>query len=266
MQQTIKQFSIFIVAFFLIWFALSRINFMGNEKIEKLSTKNEENLGDLFLKQLYKSYNKIENDSLTGIINEIKDHIKKSNDCDTAAISLYVIRNEEINAFAFPGRNIVVYSGLIEYSRSPEELASVIAHEMAHIEKNHVMNKLTKDVGIALITALINNSGNGEMIGEMVQMISSNYYSRDLEDEADATAVEYLSNAGIDPATLANFLYRFSNDYKDIPKELEWISDHPIAKERAAEILELSKGKVFNQTQIIDSTTWAYVKQNIQMN
>ncbi len=264
MQQAIRQFSIFIVAFFLIWFALSRINYLVNDKIQTLSSKNEKNLGDLFLQQLFKSYNKIENDSITGIINEIKNHIKNNNECDTAAISLYVIRNEEINAFTFPGRNIVIQSGLIEYCKSPEELASVIAHEMGHIEKDHVMKKLTKEVGISLLTALISNNNNGEMIGEMAQMISSNYYSRDLESEADASAIDLLANAGVDPSTLANFLYRFSNDFKDIPKELEWVSTHPIAKERAAEILVLSKDRSFEPSEIIDSVAWAYVKKEIQ--
>jgi predicted Zn-dependent protease len=139
-----------------------------------------------------------------------------------------------------------------------------MAHELAHIEKDHVMKKLTKEIGITLISAIISGNGNREMIGEMIHMISSNHYSRDLESEADAVAVEYLANANINPENLANFLFRFSNDYADVPKQLEWVSTHPIAKERAAEILNLCNEIDIEEKPVIDANRWEHLKTEME--
>jgi beta-barrel assembly-enhancing protease len=259
-QKTATQLVIFIGAFFLLWFALSRINYTGTEKYKELSEQKEKLLGDLLIKQILNTNNEIENDSVTTILNKIKKLICIRNNIDTSSINLYLIKNHEVNAYAFPGNNMVVHSGLILFCESPEELAAVIAHEIAHIEKNHVMQKLTKEIGISLLSAIIGNNNN-EIVGEITRMISSNYYSRDLESEADEVAVKYLANAGVNPSVLANFLFRFTQNYPDLPKELEWVSSHPIAKERAAEILSQSESISFEEIPILDDNLWQYLHQ-----
>ncbi|HBH49686.1 MAG TPA: hypothetical protein DDX98_13665 [Bacteroidales bacterium] len=264
MEKILRQLLIFVGSFFLLWFALSRINYTGAEKLQEISENRENLLGELFIEQLTIANQEIEHGSIPKNTNYIFNHICESNNVDTSSIKLLVIHNEDINAYAFPGRHIVIHSGLIKYCKTPEELASVMAHELAHIEKDHVMKKLTKEIGITLISAIISGNGNREMIGEMIHMISSNHYSRDLESEADAVAVEYLANANINPENLANFLFRFSNDYADVPKQLEWVSTHPIAKERAAEILNLCNEIDIEEKPVIDANRWEHLKTEME--
>jgi len=237
--KTLRQFVILFGAFFLVWFALSRIEFIKPERTEKLSKQKEEILGKLFIDQVLSQHDTCRIDTVVQTIQNLMYHLCRSNNIDTQSIRLHLIHHSEVNAYAFPGRHIVLHSELVQYCNNPGELAAVLAHEVAHIEKNHVMKKLTREVGIVLITAVISGGNNGEIVGEMVHTLSSNHYSRELESEADAVAVKYLAQAGINPLGLSDFLFRLSKD-QDPLIPIQWISTHPESNQRVAEILELS--------------------------
>lgn len=261
-QKIVGQFTIFISVFFLLWFALSRINFTGTETFQEISTKNENRLGEILVKQILLSSKEIENDSIATTLEIIKTRICTDNNISTN-INLFVINSEEINAYAFPGSNIVLHSSLIKFCETPEELAAVMAHEIAHIQENHVMKKLSQEVGITLLSTIIGNDYNGKIIREIINMISTNAYSRELETEADAVAVEYLANSNINPENLASFLFHLSRNNHDLPKELEWVSSHPIAKKRAAEILKLSKKHKVVEEPILSESAWNFTQNEL---
>ncbi|QQS49946.1 MAG: M48 family metallopeptidase [Bacteroidota bacterium] len=257
--KTLRQFVILFGAFFLIWFALSRIEFIKPETTEKLSKQKEETLGKLFIDQVLSQNDTCRTDSVVYTIRNLMKHLCRSNNIDTQSIQLHLIHHSEINAYALPGRHIVLHSALVQYCNNPEELTAVLAHEVAHIEKNHVMKKLTREVGIALLTAVISGGNNGEIVGEMVHTLSSNHYSRELESEADATAIKYLVQAGVNPLGLSDFLFRLSKD-QDQLISIPWISTHPESNKRVAEILELSQTEQYTEQAIIDSVAWASIK------
>ena len=165
--KTLRQFVILFGAFFLVWFALSRIEFIKPERTEKLSKQKEEILGKLFIDQVLSQHDTCRIDTVVQTIQNLMYHLCRSNNIDTQSIRLHLIHHSEVNAYAFPGRHIVLHSELVQYCNNPGELAAVLAHEVAHIEKNHVMKKLTREVGIVLITAVISGGNNGEIVGEM---------------------------------------------------------------------------------------------------
>ncbi len=72
----------------------------------------------------------------------------KVNDIDRDKIKVHLLFKDEVNAFALPDGHLVIFSGLILESENPEELSGVLAHELAHIELNHVMTKLMREVGL----------------------------------------------------------------------------------------------------------------------
>ncbi len=137
-----------------------------------------------------------------------------------------------------PGDQLIVLTGLVDYCKTPEELAGVMAHEIAHIEHDHVMKKLVKEVGIAMLFAIAGGNSSFEIIGEVLQTISSRAFDRDQETEADHYAVKLLSNAHINPAGLSDFLFRLSQESEDMADEMLIISTHPGSSDRAATILE----------------------------
>lgn len=257
------QFITFLCLFFGTWFLLSKIDFTGKIDFKKISKSNEEKLGRSIVDFLKKTNRTVESDSMINIVDSIKNRICSYNNIDTSGIKIHIFYNEEINAFALPGNNIAIYTGIINFCKNPEELSAVIAHETAHVEYKHVIKKLTKEIGIAMLATLAGGNSSGEILGEVVRTISSTAFDREMEREADTSAVRYMIKANIDPVHFADLLFRLSKK-SDIPENFEWISNHPNSKERTAEILKLSKQAKYKDIPIIDTASWNYLKKEIK--
>ena len=137
-----------------------------------------------------------------------------------------------------------------------------MAHEMAHIEHNHIIKKLSKEVGLSLLITIAGGNNSAEILKEITKTITSTAFDRDMERDADATGVQYLAKANIDPSNFANLLFRMSKK-SDVPKNLEWISTHPNTKDRTSEILKLSRKYRFKSLPVVDSSSWEYVKKEV---
>ena len=131
---------------------------------------------------------------------------------------------------------------MIQDCKKTEALQGVLGHEIAHIEKNHVMKKLSKEIGYSVLLAAAGGSKTGEVTRQIFKTLSSTAYDRKLEKEADITSVNYMIKAKIDPKPMADFMYQMAQDNQS-EKYMEWISDHPDSEERAKYILEYIKGK-----------------------
>ena len=253
---------ILLVAFFLLaWFGLSQIDFTGRMDLENLSEEQEQKLGDLMIENMIVRYVEVEKDTVDQVFNEFLDRICEPNDIEKKTIKIHIVNSSEINAFTFPGRHMVIFSGLIEYCENPEELLSVMAHEIAHMEHNHIMQKLTKEIGLAMILAMVGGESSAEIIKEVINTMSSRAFDRSYETEADASAVKYLENTGINPENFANFLFRLSQNEYDI-EILELLSTHPDSEDRAAEILTL-KSDTVTYKEVMDSTQWEFIRETI---
>jgi len=255
MNRVLIQLVTFIFLFFATWFLISQINFTGAIDFKKISRDNEERIGKTVIDFLKTTNKTIENDSVSTVINLIKERICAYNEIDTAKIKIYVFDNSDVNAFALPGNNMVIYSGLIEYCDNPEELCSVMAHEIAHLENKHIIKKLSKEIGISVLIAIAGGEAGSKILKELVKVASSTAFDRNMEREADAAAVKYLSNAHVDPENLANLMVRLSKK-TDVPENFEWVSTHPSSKERAAEILKLKKKYTLNIKPILSDSAW----------
>lgn len=259
----ILQLLVFVCIFFGTWFLLSKIDFTGKIDFKKMSKYNEQKLGDKIVEFLKQSYDQVEDDSVVMLIDKMKERICDNNKINPSTIKILVLKSSDINAFALPGDNLAVFTGIIEFCNNPEELSSVMAHEIAHIQYRHLMKKLTKEVGISVLGTLAGGNSGNEIMRDIVRTISSTSFDREMEREADTTAVRYLAKANINPENFANLLYRLSKK-TDVPENFEWISDHPKSKDRTAEILKLSKKFKFQPTPVLDSASWDYLKEEVR--
>ncbi len=247
-----------------VWFLLSQVDWMKLFNVEQTTRNTEEKIGDLFWDLLKKSETEITSTSVVAPIDSMLSLICEKNQIDHTKIKFHLLRKDDINAFALPNNHLVVYSGLINACENEAELYGVICHEIAHIEKNHVMNKLVKEVGLSVLISMSTGNGNSEMIKEALKRLSSSAYDRKLETEADLTAVDYLIKAGINPEPFANFLYRLSDETKNLPHQIYWISTHPESNERAEKIIEYAlKNKELKAT-TIDSTRFFGLKVKLK--
>ncbi len=141
------------------------------------------------------------------------------------------------NAFALPDNSIVITDQLIAAADHPDEIAGVLAHEVAHIDHHHVMANVIRNVGAGVFFDIVfGGAGLGQAAAIASVNLAALRYSRDDETEADGAALDYLDAAGIDPGALARFFDRMAEitgerTQSDIPTLL---STHPATAERAA--------------------------------
>jgi beta-barrel assembly-enhancing protease len=242
MKKAIFQGVITVLLFLGIWFGASQINWVELFNIETKTQKLEEKVSDLILKVIKQTEQEVTNKMVTEYVNTITSYICTQNEIDTNTIKIHIIHNPQINAFALPNGNIVLYTGLLKQADHLNEIAGVISHEIAHVVLNHVTKKLIKEVGLeTLISMTTISKGNVEIIAETAKLLSSTAFDRNLENEADAQAVAYMLRANLDPEPFANLLLKISEN-QGVPEEyLKWINTHPVSTERAAKILDQIK-------------------------
>lgn len=110
-----------------------------------------------------------------------------------------------------------------------------MAHEIAHMEKNHIIKKLGKEIGLSTLLAI---ASSGTISIEAIRLLTSSAYDRSMEMEADSFAVEYLMKSGINPAPMADMMFRLSLEESTLVKNLTLISTHPNSEDRAESILK----------------------------
>lgn len=238
MKKAFLQFLLLLLIFFSSWLLLSQFNFMRYIHIDRFTQRTEHKIGDMVMESIREQKTEIVNDSVQQILDEIKSRICSSNNINAADIKLHLFSSEEINAFTLPDKHMIIYTGLIKYCKNADELSGVMAHEIAHMQLNHVMKKVAKEAGLAAIVSIGSGGGNPAVVTKIVKLLSSSAFDRRQEAEADAYAVQYLKNAHIDPAALANLFSRLKQD-KPSMSGLDIISTHPALKDRATEILQL---------------------------
>lgn len=133
------------------------------------------------------------------------------------------------NAAAIPGNHIIVFKRMITDTRNSDELAGVLAHEIAHVRRRHVTEALLRELGIG---ALIRLFAGG--IGANAQQIVSLSYTRANEAQADANALLALRRAGIDPRPTARLFARLAKETGEgRGYSVEWLQSHPASGGRA---------------------------------
>ena len=241
MHKAYFQLTLLILLFVGTWQLLSKINFIEFFQIEKLTKESEKKLGKVILDSVRRDNHELNSDDIYTYVENMKSKLCRANNIPDSLISIYIFENDNVNAFTLPNSKIIIYTGLIDYCKTPDELCGVIAHELAHVEHHDVMKKLTREVGSSMMLTLAGGAASGGIGKEIVKIVSSTAFDREQESEADKSAVIYLSNAGVDPTNLANLLFRLSREKNDVPKQFEWLSNHPNSKDRAADILFLMK-------------------------
>jgi predicted Zn-dependent protease len=153
-----------------------------------------------------------------------------------------VADNKQVNAFAAPGGVVVVNSGLIALASTPEELAGVLAHEVAHVEHRHSLSQMIENVGTVAALGMLLGDWSDTIAGSMATQLLSLKYSRNAELDADRYGMQRMIAAGIDPARMADFFDKLSDKDKG-PAATAILSSHPASKERARALREQLAGQ-----------------------
>ena len=163
-------------------------------------------------------------------------------------ITVTAVHNHEVNAYATLGGQVYLNQGLIEQAESPEEIAGVLAHEIEHVRRRHVLENLFVRLGTWGAMQMV--FGDAPSTADMAQMILALRYGRTQEHEADQGGLERLAQAEVDARGFLGFFERMQ---ERAPSKLDFLSDHPSDESRA----ELAKTYLGRKSRpVLDAGEW----------
>ncbi|WP_291728434.1 M48 family metalloprotease [Bernardetia sp.] len=162
-------------------------------------------------------------------IRNLTSKVLASNDIryrDEFVWQVKIIQDDEtLNAFCAPGGYIYVYTGIIKYLDTEDQLAGVMGHEIAHADKRHVTDNLTKAYGYETLFAIFFGNDQGQLAGIAKGLINLSY-GRAAEREADDFSVLYLCDTEYQSNGAAGFFQKIINEGQSSSPP-EFLSTHP---------------------------------------
>jgi predicted Zn-dependent protease len=168
-------------------------------------------------------------------------------------ITIGVITGKTVNAFATLGGHIYVFDGLLQQTKTPEELAGVLAHEIAHVRNRHIIQGVVTSLMSAAGLGMALPDGSAENVGAIHTLLSLRF-SRDQEAEADEQGLERLRASHVDAAGFGQFFTRAAG-LSEAPAIL---SSHP-SNDSRAELAGRFKGYPFKP--ILSEEEWRSLRQ-----
>ena len=242
-----------------------RLPDMGSPADAVLSKSDESQYGRAIMRDIRRSGLVVEDPQLTEYVNEIGHRIAAQTSDGDQQFTFFVVQDSRINAFALPGGYIGVHTGLLEATRSEDELAGVLAHEVAHVTQRHIARAIHASSRQSIVsTALMLGAlvlgaagGNADAVqgamaisqGTAIQQQIN--FTRSNEYEADRIGIGALADAGFDPNGMASFFEVMSRQTPGTPgsRMPDFLMTHPVSTARIAEARNRARNVPF-----VDST------------
>ncbi|MBM3254076.1 MAG: hypothetical protein FJZ16_07480 [Candidatus Omnitrophica bacterium] len=239
-KYNLKSMKVKIILIFLIGVILSGCATVynpatGREELIFIDTPQEVAIGNRVAYQVERQYRISQDPALNERLNIIGKNIAQVCERQDVKYRFFVIREKEINAFSIPGGYVYVNSGLME-KNSDDELAGVLAHEIAHVAARHSIKKMQAVMGYNLLMSLAFSHSEAveveRTVGIAMNLVSLGYERED-EKEADRLAVRYTYKAGYDPYAIITMLEKLQKLEREDPlSTVVFLRSHPPAKER----------------------------------
>lgn len=181
-------------------------------------------------------------------IRRIRDNILASGELKYASRFTWevkIINADVLNAFAAPGGYMYFYSGLIKFLDDEAQFAGVMAHEMAHADRRHVTDNLTKQYGISILLDILlgqNPDTLASIAADWASGLGALAFSRANEYEADEYAVKYLKNTDYSACSLGDFFIKMQAQEGSTERPPVFLSTHPSPEDRLEKINENCAG------------------------
>jgi predicted Zn-dependent protease len=194
--------------------------------------------------RILSAYNGIyEDPRLDGLIRETVEKLVAASERPDQRYRITVLNSPAINAFALPSGELYVTRGLIALANDASEIASVLAHEMAHVVAQHATIREDRARQVALVSRVFDNFGSDPEMSAMAlakSKITLASFSRAQEFEADGIGVGIAARAGFDPYGATRFLtsmgrnsdLRPNTSAQMDPRSPDFLSSHPATPER----------------------------------
>lgn len=222
---------------------------LGDVSQESLSPQQERRLGEDIMREIRADRSYLEDAELSDYLNNLGYRLASHSPDVRQEFEFFVLQDPTINAFALPGGFIGVHTGLLTAAQSESELASVLAHEIAHVTQKHLARmianqKKTALTSIAALAVAILAARSNSQVSEaaiataQASSIQSQLdFTRENEREADRIGLQILVSAGFDPRAMATFFERMQKATRVYDNSApSYLRTHPLTYERIADI------------------------------
>ena len=152
-----------------------------------------------------------------------------------------VIKSNDVNAFVVPGGKVVVYTGLLDIVSSEDELAAVLAHEVAHILARHAAERMTQGSVVELVRMIAYLGFGIPLFSGPLHALFFLPNSRQAETEADTIGVQLAARACYDPMAAARVFRKLGEVEKRSGMAVpEFLRTHPCSERRVENIRSLA--------------------------
>jgi len=249
-----------IVCILILLFSIGLNSFAAERDLAK-----EQKLGKKLSEDIEKKYEVVNDSEKSSLIRQIGHKLSQASEFKGMKYHFKILKKEGPNAFSIPGGYVYVTLDLFDYIQSDDELAGILAHEIAHIVHNHALKQTrdnTKYTLLTILAVLLTREPDVGVLGKLTTITLLNQYSREYEEEADLTAIDLLIKTGYNPVGFLTFLERLYVREMFRPKvDLGIFQTHPDTENR----INYVRDKLMEREIDIDRrVTTDYLKVNIK--
>ena len=192
------------------------------------------------------------------------------------ALSLVIVKNTQLNAFAVPGGVVGVHTGLYHYAQTEGQFASVLTHELAHLSQRHYARNMTRKkgqqvLGMAALLAGILVAANSDSEAGMATIKASQgalidrdlRFSRRFEEEADRIGLQTLVKAGYNPYDMVHMFEQMQRATRYYTTPPEFLLTHPLTAKRIADIENRARSLGASNTPSASTLVYDFIRARV---
>lgn len=251
---------------------------LGDISYATISPQEERRLGEQIMFEVRADRSYLDDAEVAGYLNQLGNRLVAAavgGDAQPQAFEFFALQDPSVNAFALPGGFIGINSGLVLVAQSESELASVMAHEIAHVTQKHIARLISGQKQSALISlaglavAILAARSNPEVGQAAVATVQASTiqsqldFTRDHEKEADRIGLNILVKAGFDPRAMPVFFERLQKAGRfQEGSAPSYLRTHPLTFERIADIQ--NRTQKLSYRQVTDSTDFQLLRAKLR--
>jgi predicted Zn-dependent protease len=252
---------------------------IGNPAGAAITKDDEYRMGAMIMRQLRDQNAIIDDPEVNEYLREIGARIAAQTPDGGKQFHFFAVRDGDINAFALPGGFIGINYGTILASKNESELASVMAHEVAHVTQRHIARtveaqgkqSITSAAAIlaAILVGAIAGGGGDAMMGAIAAAQGASAqqqinFTRANEYEADRVGIGFLAGAGFDPQGMPSFFETLGRRVGLAGAEIpEMIQSHPVSSNRVAE--SRNRALKYGRVNPVESTSYDLIRDRLRV-
>jgi len=241
------------------------VNEIGTRRVAHRSIISEQKeiaMGKRYATEIDRSARIIKDPVLNEYVNRVAQNVARNSDLKIP-LTVKIIDSPDINAFALPGGFLYVNTGLLKAANEEDQLAGVMAHEIAHVAARHWASQMTKQTILqyAMLPLMFTPMSMGVYYGVMEAYMNGVplaflKFNRDDEAEADYLGIQYMYKAGYDPNAYVAFFGKIVQEQRSNPGSVPTVfADHPPTPDRIIKAEEEIKTILPQKSEYLVSTS-----------